>query len=161
MTRLENGGDESGLIVAFDIRRGTVMSCVQVTVLTLIVAAPGLKESIRPLLGQWICTGKTFKGEAIDLPVYIWDFAAGGKLSLQLRDLDPAERRYLADPTKSPAHLDWTDGEDTIEAIYKVEGDMLTVCYSHDPSADRPSRFESPKGTRLILITFKRVKQKD
>jgi uncharacterized protein (TIGR03067 family) len=93
----------------------------------------------------------------------VWEFAPGGKLLRRLGDREPAEWRYAADPAAAPARLDWTDpaGEDTVEGIYKVDGDVLTLCYSHNPADDRPTKFESPTGSRLVVLTFKRVKPKD
>jgi uncharacterized protein (TIGR03067 family) len=134
------------------------VNCLQVTFLTLFAAAPALKESDRPLLGEWLCTPRAVPGEVGELDsCYSWEFKAGGKIVLRLKDYEPAEWRYTTDPAKNPAHIDWSDGEDTVPGIYKVEGDTLTICYSHNPANDRPTRFESPKGTRLILLTFKRM----
>ncbi len=135
-----------------------MMTCLPFTVLALVVGAPALKESARPLLGQWACTARTYNGRAAQLDPCTWEFAPGGKLYKRLRDLEPAELRYTADPAASPARLDLADGEDMVEAIYKVAGDTLTLCFSSSRADDRPARFESANGSRLVLMTFKRVK---
>jgi uncharacterized protein (TIGR03067 family) len=135
-----------------------MMTCLPVTVLALVLGAPALKEPARPLLGQWVCTARTYNGRDSQLDPCMWEFAPGGKLYKRLRDLEPAELRYTADPAASPARLDLTDGEDTVEAIYKVTGDTLTLCFSNSRADDRPTRLESPGGSRLVLMTFKRVK---
>jgi uncharacterized protein (TIGR03067 family) len=133
------------------------MGCYSVTFLAFVVAAPALVESTRPLIGQWVCTARTYNGEASDLDPCAWEFAAGGKLIRRIKDREPAEWRFTADPAKSPPRIDWTDGEDPVAAIYKVDGDTLTLCYCHT-AADRPTRFDSPKGAHLVLLTFKRAK---
>ena len=48
----------------------------------------------------------------------------------------------------------------TIAAIFKLEGDRLTVCYELG-SGPRPLQFDSPKGTRHFLISYRRVGQPD
>jgi uncharacterized protein (TIGR03067 family) len=123
------------------------------TVLTFVVAAPALPESARPLLGQWTCIARTYNGRAGDLDPCGWEFAAGGKLLSRRDGYEPAEWRYTA----APAHLDWVAGEEEVRAIYRLDGDTLTVCYSHR-APDRPTRFDSPTGAHLVLLTFKRAK---
>jgi uncharacterized protein (TIGR03067 family) len=133
------------------------MGCYSVAFLALVVAAPALSESVKPLIGRWVCTARTYNGEASDLDPCTWEFAAGAKLIRRMTDRWPAEWRFTADPAKSPPQIDWKDGEDTVAAIYKVDGDTLTLCYCHTAN-DRPTRFDSPKGAHLVLLSFKRAK---
>ena len=44
----------------------------------------------------------------------------------------------------------------TIPAIFELNGDHLTVCYQLGPG-DRPAAFDSPKGTQILLIHYKRM----
>ena len=39
------------------------------------------------------------------------------------------------------------------------DGDTLTICLSDKGSTDRPTNFESPEGTNIMLITLKRIKK--
>jgi uncharacterized protein (TIGR03067 family) len=51
-----------------------------------------------------------------------------------------------------------TDGPNkgrTILAIYELDGDTLRICYDLTGKA-RPTKFESPAGTQLFLVTYKR-----
>jgi uncharacterized protein (TIGR03067 family) len=125
--------------------------------------APALKESVPPLLGRWECTSLTVGGVAQAPDKCVWEFVVGGKLWRHYGDPPPAQHRYTTDPAKSPALLDWTDrdGEDTIEAIYKVEGNTLSVCFSNLAGDSRPDRFESPAKSNLRLLTFRRIRPEE
>jgi uncharacterized protein (TIGR03067 family) len=47
----------------------------------------------------------------------------------------------------------------TVKAIYKIDGDALTICYDHNADAAKhPEKFESKDGTTLLLIAYKRMK---
>ena len=127
----------------------------------LVAGAPAPKEPSRsPLLGKWECTSLTIRGVSHPPDKCVWEFAADGKLYRHYGDPPPAEHRYTADPMQSPAHLDDTDrdGEDTIEAIYKVEADTLTLCFSNLAGNPRPGRFESPRKSQIRMLTFRRVR---
>ncbi len=43
----------------------------------------------------------------------------------------------------------------TRRAIYKLDGDTLTVCVN-GPDLERPTEFKSPEGTQVMLLTLKR-----
>ncbi len=130
----------------------------------LVAGAPALKEPTRnPLLGKWECTSLTLRGIARPPDKCVWDFAASGKLYRHYGDPPPAKYDYTTDPAKKPARLDFTDrgGQDTIEAIYMIEEDTLTLCFSNRADDARPTRFESPAGSHLRRLTFRRVGPKD
>jgi uncharacterized protein (TIGR03067 family) len=136
------------------------VGCLAVTCLAVTVAAPAPKETLQPLLGHWACTARIYNGRPSDLDPCEWEFATRGKLVKRLGGYEPDQRRYAVDPTTTPGHLDLITEEETVEAIFRVEGDTLTICYCNT-SNDRPNRFESPAGTNLILMTFRRAKPKN
>ena len=45
----------------------------------------------------------------------------------------------------------------TIPAIYKIDGDALTVCYNLG-GKDYPTEFKTKAGTKLFLVEYKREK---
>jgi uncharacterized protein (TIGR03067 family) len=44
----------------------------------------------------------------------------------------------------------------TIQAIYELAGEQLTVCYQLG-SGERPSEFKSAKGSQVLLVRYQRV----
>ena len=68
------------------------------------------------------------------------------------------------DNSKKPAHMDMTQTArgktETVLAIYKIEGDLLTICFSRgargQPSSERPTGFESDEATKSDLLVLKR-----
>lgn len=67
------------------------------------------------------------------------------------------------DPSKSPRQMDIKWGEDApgadepVKAIYKLDGDTLTVCYEFG-DGDRPTEFKTKPNTKQCLAVYKRVK---
>lgn len=45
----------------------------------------------------------------------------------------------------------------TIPAIYKIDGDSLTICYNLG-GKDHPTEFKTKAGTKLFLVEYKREK---
>lgn len=46
----------------------------------------------------------------------------------------------------------------TMPGIYKIDGDKLTICVNTEKS-DRPTKYEAPEKTPLMLLTFVREKK--
>jgi len=64
-------------------------------------------------------------------------------------------------PKHTPAQMDIHGKEGpnagkTIPAIFELSGDHLTVCYQLN-GGERPATFESPKGTQVLLVHYKRM----
>lgn len=49
---------------------------------------------------------------------------------------------------------------ETMLGIYAVEGDLLKVCF-HVPGEERPKEFTAPAGSGRLLMTCKRIRNKD
>ena len=81
----------------------------------------------------------------------------------QVRGKDRTEVVIL-DDAKMPAHMDMTrlvrGDKQTAFAIYKIEGDILTICFSRGadrkPSTERPTAFESDPKTKADVLVLKR-----
>jgi uncharacterized protein (TIGR03067 family) len=135
--------------------------------LAVLVAAPGAKDPPKKdhpsLIGEWVAESAVEKGRPRQPPPgTTWAFTADGKSVLTLGGRDPAEGTYTADAGKSPAELDVSAGPTgkPLKAIFKVEGDTLTVALV-DGAGDRPAAFESPAGSRVIVMVLKRAGKKE
>jgi uncharacterized protein (TIGR03067 family) len=64
------------------------------------------------------------------------------------------------DATKKPAEVDFTDKDKkTNKGIYRfVNKDTLEICMNLTDDAARPKDFTSPKGSSLIILVMKRMK---
>jgi uncharacterized protein (TIGR03067 family) len=92
-------------------------------------------------------------------------FTADGKFLLREGRREKAEEgTYTADPKKDPAEIDLMSppesGRPVVRGIFKIDGDTLTLCSADGPgAANRPNKFESPQGSRTMLMTFNRAKK--
>ena len=134
--------------------------------LALAVAAPQAKDAPKKdppaLVGEWAVDGILVDGTPKRLPAgTTWTFTADGKAVLRLgRPTAVDEGTYTADPKKDPPEADIQLGERTSRAIYRRDGDKLTLCMALG-DADRPTGFDAPAGSNAALWTLKRVKPKD
>jgi uncharacterized protein (TIGR03067 family) len=90
----------------------------------------------------------TFAGATLRLTADAYEFG-GDKGAISLH------------PTGSPAQMDITGREGpnagrTIQAIYELVGDQLTVCYQLGQGV-RPTEFTSPPGSQVLLVRYRRV----
>jgi len=145
-----------------------------ILVVGLLLAADGPEDVVEKenenLVGTWKvvsieANGKEFPAEATKDFQFIFtaDFLTrrkGGKLE--------SRAGYKLDPSKSPKWLDMTgatDGkEQSVPALYKLDGDTLTLCFRTDykkkPNEDRkrPEKLDGGEGTEQVLMALKREK---
>lgn len=133
----------------------------------LAVAAPGDKDAPKKeaptIVGEWDGEKAVRGGQEKPVPdggVKV-TFTADGKLIIKDGFKDPAEGTYTVDAKKDPAEIELTPPKEDGSriGIYKIDGDTLTICLADKNSTDRPTKFESPDGTNVMLITLKRVKK--
>jgi uncharacterized protein (TIGR03067 family) len=136
--------------------------------LALVAAAPLPKDAKPPdapsIVGEWL--GETVTGHgrteryAETKSTLTYSFSADGELVIR-NGPTWSKCKYATDPKKEPATVDLG----STLAIYKIEKDTLTLC-CYGPSlgkpvpTGRPSAFEAPVRSPLLLITFKRVEKK-
>jgi uncharacterized protein (TIGR03067 family) len=135
--------------------------------IALIVTAPGQKDApkdqpIPPIVGTWNCVKIVAGGQEFpdpkDRAETGAEFMADGKFHIRFGE--SIEGTYKKDTAKDPAVLEITDSKKgTKKMIYKVEKDTLVICWA-DGDRDCPTKFESPAGMRIVLMTFSRGEKK-
>jgi uncharacterized protein (TIGR03067 family) len=137
--------------------------------LAIVVGAPGAKDPPKKeptIVGVWI--GEKAVRDGKDRPVpeggIVFTFAADGKLNVKEGNREPKEgATYKLDAKKSPGEIDIIppEGKDepTIQGIFKIEGETLTICISGPSAAGRPTKFESAEGSQTMLMILKRAKK--
>jgi uncharacterized protein (TIGR03067 family) len=65
--------------------------------------------------------------------------------------------KYSLDTTKNPAVISFRDSQ--YEGILKIEGDLLTICYSGHGEPQPPQQFGSPIDSAITLIQATRIKK--
>lgn len=83
-----------------------------------------------------------------------------GKFTKKGKNTD-AEGTYKLDPAAKPKTLDVTpEGKDqVVAAIYKLDGDKMTICTVPNPGGARPTEFNSKEGSGVMLLELKREKK--
>jgi uncharacterized protein (TIGR03067 family) len=134
--------------------------------LAIIVAAPGAKDPPKKeppsLVGVWIGESGIKGGMPSPPEDASMEFTKDGKLTFKEKGKE-IPGTYKTDAKKSPNELDIelsAGGMNlSLPGIYKIEGDTLTICFAF--MGERPSKFESPAGSMIMLITLKREKKKE
>lgn len=135
--------------------------------LAVVVGADDKKNEAdrKAMVGKWTVEKAEIGGKDITVSFKILKFEVreGGKYSTELGDIKD-EGTFTADASKNPKQMDITATEGvnkgtTIPAIYKFDGDTLTVCYDLADKPARPEKFESKADTKTFLVTYKRAKK--
>jgi uncharacterized protein (TIGR03067 family) len=121
------------------------------------------EPDLKPFVGGWTIEKAELGGMDITehLKAMKFDIREGGKYTAVLGE-EKDEGSFTIDPSKSPKEMDITstggpNKDKLIKAIYKLDGDTMTVCYELG-GGDRPKQFESKKDTKGLLVTYKRKK---
>jgi uncharacterized protein (TIGR03067 family) len=134
-----------------------------------VIGAPGVKEAPKKaeppgLVGEWAVEGVVRGGQAA--PAGATDgmsieFKADGTLLIRLQGQEVKQGTYKTVPGKDASEIDLVTTADTAPGLFKVEEDKLTLCIDDaGKGAVRPTGFESPAGSRVMLMTLKRVEKK-
>lgn len=148
------------------------------TLIALALAAPGApeekekeltaaaKKELKALEGKW--TGTKFVIDGNDVPAPEGDeksiefkgrkFLVAGKEFFDIVSVDPSADPKLIDFKGLQDMGDISKGT-VYEAIYKIEKDTLTIALYFGAGQKRPAKFESDKDSKVVLVTFERVKK--
>jgi uncharacterized protein (TIGR03067 family) len=145
------------------IRRMLLLCLLSIAILSPVsLLAADDADDLKAFQGTWKPTEANLGDNKIDMLVL--DTASivyeGDKYHLKIGDKEEKGSLKLA-VEKSPKQLDLfaTSGANngsTFWAIYKIEGDVLNICYSLTPSV-RPESFE-PDSNTLLYVKWERVK---
>jgi uncharacterized protein (TIGR03067 family) len=132
--------------------------------LTLIVAAPGLKDQPGPeptLIGEWVPESVTASGRGIRPGLDKWVFGSDGTWGIWAGGKVLESGHLTWDPKASPGTLDLGEaggGGRAKLCRYRFEGDTLTLSVGHDPDA-RPT--DVRPGLKVTVWVFKRAGKND
>src|SRR5713101_7826995 len=124
--------------------------------------APGaeeVKKELERFQGTWLLVGREYDGKVAsedDVKAIEGKLVLEGDKATYTSRVDEAGRQvtFKLDPTAKPRTIEWTvtkgpaKGEKVL-AIYKLEGDKLTVCAG--TSERRPKEFVTKPGSPFVI----------
>ena len=132
-------------------------------VLALTVAAPGPKDkpAALDLTGEWEVTAYILGGKEFPSADHVRFGTDGTATFFGPPPEEKCVGEYTLDLKRSPAKVDivFPGAMGAIVGIVKREGDDLVLCFG--PTDARPTKFESPAGSGVRLLTLKRLMPKD
>jgi uncharacterized protein (TIGR03067 family) len=126
------------------------------------LSGPAGKE-LRLLQGEWLLRRIEANGNKIERADDEAKIVMKIKGDKMLVEGEAKVAIVAIDPSTNPKCMDLKildkgrDGR-VDEAIYKIEGDTLTICVYLGQGRQRPLNFETPKQADTILVVLKRVK---
>lgn len=148
------------------IRRPCLAGVVALTAASaVLIAEPTTAPATRPaaaapvsLDGDWGLTSAMANGEAVP-PELIGQMTITFAGNLMTNSITPAQAvTFERDDTQDPKWFDISERGQTGMGIYKLDGNVLTVCCSLPGHAVRPVTFEAPEeSNRMLMILTRRV----
>ena len=132
-------------------------------VLALMIGAPGAKNpppKADRLFGIWVMQSVAVAGTVHpEVDDRRWEFLADGTHMRYVGDEKIWKKGlpYSVEPRIKPAALNIGEFGPSL-AIYKIDGDTLTICVAQNARKTRPTDFETPKDMDTCLYVFKRLK---
>ena len=130
-------------------------------VLLLLSAPPSEREKHQ---GTWSVVSFVREGKATSREIVdsIERIVEGDHVVWKRNGKSFAGTTMKLDPATVPASIDLIpdggpDREKIVRGIYKIEGDILTLCTS-DPDKSRPQGFKAGAGSGQTLMTFRRAR---
>jgi uncharacterized protein (TIGR03067 family) len=142
------------------------------TLLALSLGAPGIKEKADPavdIIGEWLIESSTYSGKIKSLADerVTYTFTKDGRRLISRKGVVDQEFEYkVVDAKADPPRVDLISPNSNpagqaFKAICRIEKDRLLLAQGRLTSAERPTSFESPNGSDVIVWVLKRVKPKD
>jgi uncharacterized protein (TIGR03067 family) len=129
------------------------------------LSAEGKKE-LAKLQGKWKATKVVLNGNEVGPQMDGNDVIIEFKKQKFLLNGNEAFDVAMLEPTTTPKLLDLKALSDmgdiakdaTYEGIYKLDGDTLEIALYLGATGNRPSKFESEKDSKIVVVTFKKEK---
>lgn len=125
------------------------------------------KDDLTLLAGKWSIERAESDGENWSNPYRLakFEITAGDKYTFAMRAVAEETGTISVNPAKSPKEMDWRADNGPARnrvqsAIYKLDGDNLTICLSMLENR-RPTEFETSADSWRVLLTCKRKKLPD
>lgn len=138
-------------------------------VLSLLVFADAAVDAtaLKKFEGKWVAIDGEHGGEKTskkDLLSWALDVTGAKWTTRDGTDVKDEMVVTKVDAKEKPAAIDLKitsdmDREKVLKAIWKLEGDRLTLCIA-EPGKDRPKEFAGKKGTGHMLLVFEKYKEK-
>jgi len=124
--------------------------------------APALSDAPTEFEGDWAMLSGVMDGKAMDASLLPWvkRNTRGDQTTVMAGPQTQVKVTFTFDASQSPKAIDYVNlagankGKSQ-QGIYKLEGDVLTVCIA-PPGAPRPAEFASSPGDKRTLTSWKR-----
>lgn len=117
-----------------------------------------IEKDMAAMQGDWLLIAVQSDGRTVDVPPGDPFMIRGDKCYTE----GEPNVSLKIDPACSPKLLDLTTlagRDETLEGIYRIEGDTLVWCWSRNTTPrERPQAFEAAKGSPFTVFHFTRVK---
>lgn len=122
------------------------------------------------LQGEWVCTHLEFGGQSFSPETWsgkdnpLFEPVIRDNTWVDLGKKDGDRRPFygvMVNPSSTPKTIDLSrkDPEEELPGIYKIEGDVLTICLNVDKDSHlRPTRFATRLGDPIMLLVYERKK---
>jgi uncharacterized protein (TIGR03067 family) len=120
-----------------------------------------VRKELDAFQGEWKVEWIELGGKRIEWRKSILAFRGKQRLTRQDEEIKYKDGGTLEiDPRCSPKTIDFINGDDRKEGIYKIQGDTMLWCVYEGDGKNRPLAFRTEPGSRTILIKLSRIKMK-
>jgi len=131
---------------------------------SVLLGAPALKstpKSVKPPDGVWLAAETVVEGDLVPDPEgrqTTWEFTSSARtVHCAILGRSHKQRACYRD-LDGALEADFDEGERLLKAIWKVDGETLTVCMGWE-GGPRPTQYAAPKGSGHLLFVLKRARK--